>query len=132
MGESMQAGLPEADSILPCEVPAIQGVGVPLAGARPDAGSGGSQGQTGEGTPGGNEDLPAEKENAKSLKEVKRMRKNAMCDMDCLNCTRPAHRCYGGGKRNGLHVAKYHKMTDGKRGESMPDVVMGKGGKRWH
>jgi hypothetical protein len=132
MEKPVQAGVPEAEHDLPCDLRTVQGVGVSLAGAQPDAGSGGSQGQTGEGTPGGNEDLPAEKENAKSIKEEKSMRKNAMCDMDCLNCTRPAHRCYGGGKRNGLHVAKYHKMVDGKRGENMPDVVMGKGGKRWH
>ena len=66
-------------------------------------------------------------------KEEKRMaRKNQPCDMDCLNCTRPAHRCNGGTKGS-MKIAKYHRMTDGKRGEGMPDVVMGKGGKKkWH
>jgi hypothetical protein len=75
----------------------------------------------------------APKAAAEIKKEEKSMRKNAMCDMDCLNCTRPENRCYGGGKRGSMKVAKYHKMTDGKRGENMPDVAMGRGGKKsWH
>jgi hypothetical protein len=132
MEKPVQTKLPEAEMGLPCEMPVVQGVGVPPAAAEPAAEGRGSQGQTGDGTSGGNENLPAEKEDPKSIKEEKRMRKNAMCDMDCLNCTRPENRCYGGGKRGSMKVAKYHKMTDGKRGENMPDVVMGKGGKRWH
>ena len=95
---------------------------------------------TGEDRPGGaaagntSERCAAAAETATAgLKEEKRMaRKNAMCDMDCLNCTRPAHRCNGGTKGS-MKIAHYHKMTDGKRGEGMPDVVLGRGGKKtWH
>jgi hypothetical protein len=124
--------MPEAEHDVPCDLRTVQGVGVPPADAEPAAEGRGSQGQTGEGTPVGNENLPAEKEDPKSIKEEKSMRKNAMCDMDCEFCTRPASRCYGGGKRGSMKVAKYHKMTDGKRGKDMPDIAMGRGGKRWH
>ena len=67
----------------------------------------------------------------KKLKEDTTMaRKNQPCDMDCLNCTRPAHRCYGGSKGGSMKIARYHKMTDGKRGEGMPDIAFGRGGKK--
>ena len=132
MEKPVQTKVPEAEHDVPCDLRTVQVVGVPPTDAEPAAEGRGSQGQTGEGTPGGNENLPAEKENAKSIKEEKSMRKNAMCDMDCEFCTRPASRCYGGGKRGSMKGAKYHKMTDGKRGEKMPDIAMGRGGKRWH
>lgn len=57
-------------------------------------------------------------------------RKNAMCDMDCFNCTRPAERCTGGNQRkNATHGIRYTRMTDGKRGESMPELHGGRGHK---
>lgn len=55
-------------------------------------------------------------------------RRNAPCDMDCLNCTRPASRCNGG--RTTMKLRQYHRMTDGKKGEDMPGLAFGKGGKK--
>jgi hypothetical protein len=132
MEKSVQTKLPEAEHEVPCEMPVVQGVGVPPAADEPADQGGSGKGQTGKRTAGSHEGLPPEKENGQITKEEKSMRKNAMCDMECEFCTRPADRCYGGGKRGSMKVAKYHKMTDGKRGKDMPDIAMGRGGKRWH
>ena len=64
-------------------------------------------------------------------KEEKTMaRKNAPCDNDCFNCTRPASRCNGGNwHRSPMKGMRYTRMTDGKRGETMPELAWGKGHK---
>ena len=62
--------------------------------------------------------------------EEKMARKNAMCDMDCFNCDRPASRCYGGNSRkNATNRVRYNKMNDGRKGESAPELALGRGHK---
>ena len=134
MGKSMKTEMPEAEYDLPREVSGIQGVEVHLEKAGGGAVEGAADRPAGDHPARQTERDAAEApEAAAQIKEEKRMaRKNTPCDMDCLNCARPAHRCNGGTKGS-MKIAHYHKMTDGKRGEGMPDVVMGKGGKKtWH
>lgn len=62
--------------------------------------------------------------------EEKMARRNAACDNDCFNCTRPASRCSGGnGRLSPMKGMRYNRMTDGKKGESAPDLAWGRGHK---
>lgn len=56
------------------------------------------------------------------------MKKKIVCDgKSCLTCERPMEECHGG--RGPMSLRAYHSMTDGKKGENMPELHWGRGHK---